>query len=755
MSSHEFAYKNPALSSEERARDLLSLMNLKEKIGQINIMRGVEVHANAAADGNTCSVEPDDILLEDKYADYVADHGIGYIHDIYSIPAIKNRMQKRLVEGTRLGIPAIFTGEALHGIAFHGASIFPVPLTLAQTFDPELVYAVGDGIASEARALGHQEILAPNLDMARDPRWGRTEETFGEDTYLSSEMAVAIISGEQKGDISRPDTVIAEPKHYCVHGIPEGGLNCAPARVGRREVETIHLPVFEAGIKRGGAYNVMSCYNSIDGEVVGESPYYLKEILKERFGLKGISRADWGGVHRLMSFHKVATSEKDCVRRCLAGGLDMQGCCDYDARLWAKYVEELVLEGKLSESDIDDSVLRILKMKFELGLFEHPYFDETAHESVIRCEKHAAVNLRAAEEGIVLLANNGILPLHPAYTRIAVIGPSSAAQKVGGYSSKPRGYTVRSVYDELKERYPDAEIRQCDGCAITHNDGQTVHYVDGQPHLTTELDADIADMIEQAVEIARRSEVAVLVCGDNTVTSGEGRDRSRLVLNGRQRELILRVAATGTPVVLVLENGKAIDLSAEKDVCAAMLVAGFGGEFGAKAIVNALLGDVNPAGRLTVSYPRDEGMVPCYYARLPGASCDYLEGSRSPLYPFGHGLSYTSFAYRDLTVKPLGAYGQEARFTVTNTGNRDGDEVVQLYVNDPESSVVTPEKLLRKFKRIHLAAGESREIVFTLGFDDFKLLDRNWRWTVEPGEFHIMVGASSEDIRLQATVKIR
>ena len=748
------SYKNPALTPEERARDLLSRMTLQEKIGQINITRGVEFHVNSLADGNTCTVEADDTFMPEKFDEYVGDFGIGYLHDIYSVPAIKNRMQKKLVEGTRLGIPAIFTGEALHGIAWRGASIFPVPLTLSQSFDPELVWEVGDGIAAETRVLGHQEILAPNLDVARDPRWGRTEETFGEDTYLSSEMAVAIISGEQKGDISRPDAIITEPKHYCVHGIPEGGLNCAPARVGRREVETCYLPVFEAGITRGGAYNVMSCYNSIDGEVVGESPYYLKEVLKDRFGLKGISRADWGGVHRLMSYHRVTTSEKECVRRCLAGGLDMQGCCDYDARHWAKLVEELVLEGKLSEADIDESVLRILKMKFELGLFENPYFDETAHESVIRCERHLDINLRAARAGMVLLTNNGILPLQEDYTRIAVIGPSSASQKIGGYSSKPYGYTIRSVYDELKARYPRAEIRQCDGCAITHNDGQTVHYVDGQPHLTTELDADIADMIEQAVEIAREAEIAILVCGDNLVTSGEGHDRSRLVLCGRQRELILRVAETGTPVVLVLENGKAIDLSAETEACAAMVVAGFGGEFGAKAIVETLAGDINPAGRLTVSYPRDEGMVPCYYTRLPGASCDYLEGDRSPLYPFGHGLSYTKFAYSDLALNPSGGCDCEVSFTVTNVGSRDGDEVVQVYINDSDSSVVTPEKLLRKFKRITLEAGESRRMSFTLGFDDLKLLGLDWQWKVEPGEFRVMVGASSADIRLEGEFEV-
>ena len=680
--------------------------------------------------------------------------GIGYIHDIYSIPAIKNRLQKYLVENTRLGIPAIFTGEALHGLSFAGCTIFPVPLTLSQTFDPEIVYAVGDGIASETRVLGHHEILAPNLDVARDPRWGRTEETFGEDTYLSSEMAVAIISGEQKGDISRGDAIICEPKHYCVYGIPEGGINCAPARVGRREVETVYLPVFEAGITRGGAYNVMSSYNSIDGEVVTESPCYMKEVLKERWGLRGISRADWGGVGRLMRFHKVASSDKECTRRCLTGGLDMQGCCDMSALVWAGYVKELVTEGKLAVSHIDESVLRILKMKFELGLFENPYADEDAYASVMRCEKHAAINLKAAEEGMVLLTNDGILPLENRYSKIAVIGPSSASQKIGGYSSTPRGYTIKSVYNELCERYPNAEIHQCDGCAITHTQGQTVLHVDGQPHLTQVLEADIDDMIEDAVAIAKDAELAVLVCGDNTVTSGEGRDRSKLVLAGRQRELILRVAETGTPVVLVLENGKAVDLSEEASVCKAIVVAGFGGEFGAKAIVKTLVGDINPAGRLSVSYPRHEGMTPCYYSRLPGGSSEYLEGHPTPMYPFGHGLSYTSFEYSALSVKPLGAYNQEVTFTVKNVGQRDGDEVVQLYINDIDSSVVTSEKLLRKFRRISLSAGESKQVTFTLGFDDFKLLGTDWKWKIEPGDFKIMVGASSADIRLSQVIEI-
>lgn len=748
-------YKNPVLSPEVRAKDLLAKMTLEEKIAQINILRGVEYYEEKEPRSSTCTVEIGETFKIDDFRATVAERGIGYVHDIYSIPAIKNQVQKYLVEETRLGIPAIFTAEALHGLSFAGCSIFPVPLTLSQTFDPDLVNQIGDGIASETRALGHQEILAPNLDVSRDPRWGRSEETFGEDTYLSSEMAVAIITGEQKGDISRPDAVISEPKHYCIHGMPEGGLNCAPARVGQREVETCYLPVFEAGIKRGGAYNVMASYNSVDSEAVICSEHYLKEVLKDRFGLRGISRADWGGVSRIMHSHHLTRNIKDTVRIALNGGLDMQGCCDFNAREWETIIYDFVQEGKISEAQIDDSVLRILKMKFELGLFENPYTDENVHKNIIRCDKHKSVSLRAAEEAMVLLANNGVLPMGNKFSKIALIGPSSAAQKIGGYSSMPRGYTIRSVYDELKDRYPDAEIHQCDGCAITHSSGETVHYVDGQPHLTKTIDSDINDMIDDAVAMAQNAEVAIIVCGDNNVTSGEGADRCRLVLHGRQREMILRVAETGTPVVLVLENGKAIDLSAESKVCAAIVVAGFGGEFGAKAIVEALAGDINPAGRLSVSYPRDEGMLPCYYSRLPGGSEHYLEGNFSPLYSFGHGLSYTTFEYSNLEIKPLGGYAHEVTFSVKNTGERDGDEVVQLYVNDLESTIVTPDRLLRKFKRIILHAGETADVTFVLDFDDFKLLGLDWKWKVEPGDFDIMIGTSSADIRINKVITIK
>ena len=747
-------YLDPALAPRERALDLLSKMTLEEKLAQADIIRGVEFFFAGEKSG-TCTVEEDDTLNEEKLEKTLGNRGIGYIHDIYSVPAIKNTIQKWVITHSRLGIPCIFTAEALHGLCWAYASVFPVPLTLSQSFDPDLVREIGARIAAECRSTGHHEILAPNLDVARDPRWGRTEETFGEDTYLSSEYAAAIVSGEQRGDISRPDAVICEPKHYCVHGIAEGGLNCAPARVGQREVETAYLPVFEAAVRRGGAYNVMACYNSIDSEPVITSEHYLKKVFKERFGARGITRADWGGVKRLVHSHKLTRSPEAAVALAVNGGLDMQGCCDYTSVEWESILLKLIKEGKVSEARIDDAVLRILTMKFKLGLFEHPYCDETHYKDVLRCDEHKALSLRAAREGMVLLKNDdSLLPMHGT-GKIAVIGPSSAAQKLGGYTPAIRGYKPESVYEALKRLCPDADIRQCDGCAITRSNGQNVRYVDGQPHLTQLLDKDIDDMLDEAAALAADCDIAVLVCGDNNVTSGEGFDRCRLTLYGKQRELISRVAATGTPVVLVLENGKALDLSEESRVCKSILIAGFGGECGAQAIVETLLGQNVPAGRLSVSYPRDEGMLPCYYSRLPGGSDRYIEDAAGNLYPFGHGLSYTTFSYADLSVTPLGGYRFSVSFSVKNTGNTDADEVAQLYINDIESSIVVPDKLLRKFARISLRAGETKTVSFELGFDDLKLLNGSWEWVVEPGDFAVMVGASSADIRLNGTLTVR
>ncbi|MBR4205127.1 MAG: glycoside hydrolase family 3 C-terminal domain-containing protein [Clostridia bacterium] len=746
-----FDYQNPALPVERRVADLLGRMTLREKAAQTCMMRGVE-YATKPDPRQFCSVEPDTDFDWDKLAKDFGEAGIGFVHDMYSTPVPFNKIQRYFVEHTRLGIPVIFTGEALHGISGIRGTVFPCPLNFGATFDPDLVHRVGEAIGRETRALGMYEILAPNLDVAREPRWGRVEETFGEDTYLSSRMAAAIVSGEQKGDISRPDAVIAEPKHYCVHGIAEGGTNCAPARAGRREVESCYLPVFEAGIREGGAYNVMVAYNCVDGDPLMASEWYLKDVLKERFKLKGYSRSDWGGVGRLKHAHHLVATDKEAIGLAMRNGLDVQGC-DYDPDFWRDNVVALVEEGSLSMERLDDIVSRVLRVKFELGLFEHPYTDEEAWESVIRCGEHREVSHEIARESVVLLKNDGVLPFKKDLKSVAVIGPSSAAQKIGGYSSTPQ-FHIPSVYEELKAALGEGvTVRQCNGCAITYDKKQP-RVVDGQPHLWSEGEEEIVDEMEEALAIAASCDAVVFVGGDNTITSGEGRDRCELTLNGRQRELIEKLSALGKPLVLVLENGKALELSRESEVCGAILMTFFGGESGARAIVEALTGEFSPAGRLPLSLPRSSTRIPCYYSMLPGGATDFLEGPKNALYSFGHGLSYTKFEYSDLAIEKTGPTDAAVTVKVKNVGTVDGDEVVQLYLDDCEASVVTPPMLLKGFKRISLKAGEEQTVSFTLDYDSFKVMGIRYNWTVEPGRFRVLVGGGSRDIRLCGEITI-
>ena len=399
-------YKNPAYSPEERAEDLLSRMTLREKIAQLDMKFGSQ-YATEVDPNDHCSVTETTDYHWDKLREDFPD-GLGYLHDNYCVPSVMNKLQKFFMENSRLGIPVIFTGEALHGIAGTRATILPIPTAWAATFEPKYAYEAGRVIASETRALGIYEILAPNLDVARDPRWGRTEETFGEDTCLSTKMAVNIVKGHQNDDISAKDSVISEPKHYCVHGIPEGGVNCGTARAGLREIESCYLPVFEAAIKEGGAKDVMVSYNSIDGDLLMTSKHYLQEVLKNRFGLQGICRSDWGGLRRVHYLHKMAKDPKDAIYLSKKNGLDCQGGDEYPNKLWVDSLEELVNEGKIPVENINESCRRVLKLKFELGIFENPYTDEEAYKDIINCQAHLDKALEIARKSIILLKNNGI-----------------------------------------------------------------------------------------------------------------------------------------------------------------------------------------------------------------------------------------------------------------------------------------------------------------------------------------------------------
>ena len=865
-------YQNSALPVAERVNDLLSRMTDEEKVAQLDMIRGVEL-AEITHPAHFCSVDPDSDYNWDHVDHAIGTRGMGFVHDVYSDARVLNRLQKYFVEKTRLGIPCIFTGEALHGISYPGASSFPMPIALGATFDPDVTHRVGHAIGKETRTLGITEILAPNLDLAREPRWGRVEETFGEDTYLSSQMAYAIITGEQNhGDIKSHDAIVCEPKHYVGHGYPEAGTNCSPLHAGVREVETYYLPVFQAGIQKAGAYCAMAAYHNIDGEAVVASDHYLRTVLKERFGMRGYVRADFGSVARLSHTHHMTEGPKDSIATAVNAGLDVQGF-DYPNAVWQSELLANLADGSISREVIDEAVSRVLRVKFELGLFENPYVPEGKESEVLRCEEHAAISLEAARKAITLLQNkNSILPLKKD-AKIALLGPSSGVGRLGSYSSVPWGYRVPSVADALEAG--GVTFRQCSGCCITEQDIDPIPvtwYPDGvqmeyysekhfagvkvgentmrqvnftwvlaKPHrdlpfnnysvrmktricpdtresfgadsfdgymiftgndavrvwmdgeliidgrsdggralprarvhfdhgvsrdiivelpdiganynLTLSLD-NRSDSMEEAVAIARESDVAVIVCGDDKVTSGEGMDRCDLRLYGKQQELIRRVAETGTPIVLVLENGKPVDLSEEVKLCDGILECWFVGEHGAKAIAEVLLGDRAPAGRLPISFPKNVGMLPCYYNRLPGGSEHYLEGSRAPLFAFGHGLSYTTFAYSPLRVEQTGRYEFTVTADITNAGSMDADEVVQLYVRDIVTSIVTPDRQLAAFARVHIPAGQTVPVSLSLSFDSFKLLNKKMEWVVEPGDFEIMVGASCVDIRQRATIEI-
>ena len=749
--SEYIKYKDPSLSPEERADDLLSRMTLREKIAQLDMKFGSN-YCTEKEDFDNCSVkETSDYnwdLMKKDFPD-----GLGYVHDNYSVPSVMNKVQKFFIENSRLGIPVIFTGEALHGICGTRGTVLPIPTAWAATFEPEYAYEAGRIIATEARSLGIHEVLSPNLDVARDPRWGRTEETFGEDTCLSSKMAVQICRGHQNGDISANNTVISEPKHYCVHGIPEAGVNCGTARAGVREIESYYLPVFESAIKEGGAYDVMVSYNSIDGDLMMTSKHYLREILKERFGLKGICRSDWGGLRRVHYLHKMAKNEKEGIYLSKKNGLDCQGGDEYPNKLWVDSLEELVNEGRLDEENINDSCRRVLTLKFRLGLFENPYTDKNRYKEIVNCKPHLDKALEIARKSIILLKNNGILPLEKdIYKKIALIGPSSDKIRLGGYSAKTFRRKLETIYDVIKSELPDAEITQCDGCGIS--DGYFEFALSDQHHLQGIVAEKQNENFDEAVRIAKESDIIIFCGGDDTISSGEGRDRCELTLCGKQSALLKKLSETGKPIVFVMLHGKPLAINEESEICDAVISCWFGGEFGSRAVCDVLLGKVNPGGRLPFSLPRRSTMIPCYYSMLPGASNEYYEGTGTALYPFGYGLSYTAFEYTDMTVAK--AENDEVKVTVTvrNIGKLSGDEVVQIYVEDCESTVVTPKILLKDFRRIILDPDETKTVEFTLGFDAFKLLNQDYEWVIEPGTFRIHAASSSADIRLTQEIEL-
>lgn len=483
------------------------------------------------------------------------------------------------------------------------------------------------------------------------------------------------------------------------------------------------------------------------------SKHYLQSVLKERFGLKGICRSDWGGLRRVHYLHKMAKNEKDAIYLSKKNGLDCQGGDEYPNKLWIDSLEELVIEGKIDIENINESCRRVLTLKFKLGLFENPYTDEEEYKQIINCPDHLSKALEIAQKAIILLKNNGILPLQAdKYKKIALIGPSSNKVRLGGYSAVPVGRNLNTIYDILRSALPECEILQCDGCGISDADFEFA--LSDQNHLKDIKAEEQIENLEEAIRIAKECDLIIFCGGDDNISSGEGRDRCELTLCGRQNELIKKLAQTGKPIVFAMIHGKPLAIKEESEICDAILSCWFGGESGPQAICDVLLGKVNPGGKLPFSLPQRSTMIPCYYSILPGASNEYYEGNGEALYPFGFGLSYTEFEYSDLVVSKTGKTDVNVKLKVKNIGKLTGDEIAQIYVEDCESSVVTPLLLLKDFKRITLNPGEEKQVEFNLDEKAFRLMNQDYKWVIEPGTFRICAASSSRDIRLSTTIEL-
>jgi beta-glucosidase len=741
-------YKDASLPVDVRVADLLSRMTLEEKIAQT---LGLWKQKERITDDQGR-------FLPDK-AKEVMPHGIGQIarpSELRDKPtrlnlgprenaAFVNAVQKWLLEGTRLGIPALTHEEAVHGLTAPRGTSFPIPIALASTWDPDLLERVMSVAALEARARGTHHVLAPVLDLARDPRWGRTEETYGEDPWLVARLGVAAIRGYQgRSQSLGPDKVYATAKHFAVHGPHEGGINTAPGNFSERVVRDEYLVPFEAAVTEAGVMTVMPSYNEIDGIPAHKNRWLLDTLLRQEWGFQGLVVSDYYAIEQMVTRHGVAADNADAARQALAVGVDIELP---DPKAYPK-LEELVKAGRVSEADLDRCVARMLKAKFLSGLFEKPYSDADRAEAVSNTPEHQALALEAARRAIVLLKNDkGLLPLDRKKVRtIAVIGPNAKGVRLGGYSSVP-GRGVDILQGITDKAGPGIRVLHAEGVRITEH----------EPNWTEDkvVFADPAGnrrRIPQAVAIARQADVAVVVIGTNESTSREAwadnhlGDAADLQLSSQQDELVDAVRATGKPVVVLLINGRPLSVTRIAETVPAILEGFYLGQEGGTAVGEVLFGDVNPGGKLPITFPRHVGQLPVYYGRKPTSFRSYVDMTREPLFPFGHGLSYTTFKLEDVKVDPprIGAGGRATvSVQVTNTGTRKGDEVVQLYIRDKVASVTRPVKELRGFSRVALAPGESRTVRFTLGPAELRLTDENMRRVVEPGLFDVMVGTSS------------
>lgn len=745
----------------ERVADLLERMTLQEKLAQLG------------------SIWSHELLDHDAYDDgkvrHRLRHGMGQITRIAGATnlgqreaaELANKLQKFLVEQTRLGIPAIVHEECLHGLLARESVCFPQSINHASAWEPELTAAMADRLGRELRAAGAHQALAPIFDITRDPRWGRIEETYGEDPYLAAVLGSAYTRGLQgSGDLA--NHVVATAKHMVGHGLPEGGLNHAPSHIGPRELRDFFLFPFEAAVRDAGLRSVMHAYDDVDGMPCVASRALFTDTLRDDWGFDGIVVSDYAGIDEILSSHAMTDDRPLAATMALEAGIDVELPT---TQFYGEPLAEALETGKIDLATVDRAVERVLRIKFELGLFDRPYVDPD--KAPLPFDEDRALAREIARKSMVLLANDGLLPLKRDLAKIAVVGPNadSARNLQGDYAHQahieaildmngfglgagaPAGLRVvdelagkATILDAIRSHAGSAEVVFAAGCGIL--DGDDSH-------------------IAAAVEAVRGADVAIVVVGERSgltddCTCGEARDRSDIGLPGRQSELVRAILATGTPVALVLVAGRPLAIESEAAACSAVLHAWVPGEEGPEAVAEALFGDVNPGGKLPVTVPRNVGQIPIYYGHKPSGGQShwkgpYVDGSNLPLWPFGFGLSYTRFEVSNLTLDrstvPMDG-AVLACVDVANVGDRAGDEVVQLYVRDVEASVSRPIKELRGFKRLALQPGERRRVSFELAVEQLAFAGVDAELVLEPGRVRVMAGTSSEDLPCQAEFSI-
>lgn len=710
-------YLDPNQPIDRRVEDLLSRMTLEEKIGQMCQYSGITK----------------------EYEGMIKNGKVGSLLNVFGAEET-NRVQKIAIEGSRLGIPLILGLDVIHGYK----TIFPIPLGLASTWDPEVVRRAASIAAAEARAEGVHWTFAPMVDIARDPRWGRITEGAGEDPHLGSVMARALVEGYQGASLSDPTALVACPKHYVAYGGAEGGRDYNTVDISERTLREIYLPPFKAAVE-AGAGTMMSAFNDLNGIPASANPYTLKTILRDEWGFEGFVVSDWNAIEELIN-HGIAENIFEAAEKSLKAGVDM----DMQGDVYRQALLKLVEEGRISEERINEAVKRILKIKFKLGLFEHPYVDPERAKKVIKCKEHLEAALEIAKKSIVLLKNeDNFLPISKDIESIAVIGPLADDREapLGSWSCLGDPRDVVTVLEGIKGKVsPKTKVLYAKGC---------------------EVEGSSTEEFKEAIKVAKECKVAIVVVGEGRDMSGEAACRAFLDLPGVQEDLVKAIYEAGVQVIEVLMNGRPLSIQWSAEHIPAIIEAWFPGIQAGYAIADVIFGDYNPGGKLPVTFPRTVGQVPIYYnhkntGRPPSQvnrwTSKYLDIPYTPLFPFGHGLSFTKFEYSDLEITP-DEIGEEdsltVRFKVKNSGICGGDEVAQLYINDVVASVTRPVKELKGFKRITLEPGEEKTIEFTLTLKQLSFLNQNMKRVVEPGMFKIMVGSSSEDIRLTGNFVVK